>query len=73
MVGEVEMVPLMPVLNVHILDGTITTRILLIQSKVYHKSVNKKLTDYLSCSDNQKKSEAILCADNRKNGLLKVG
>ncbi len=34
--------------HVHIEDVTITTSILLIQPKIYHKSVSKKLTDYLS-------------------------
>ncbi len=44
-----------------------TTHILLIQSKIYYKSANKKLFNYLS-SDNQKKSDAIFCSDNHKIG-----
>ncbi len=71
MVGKVEVVlychivVLMQILNVRIEDITITTHVLLIQSEIYHKSVNKKLTYYLS-SDNQKKLDAIFCSDNRK-------
>ncbi len=48
--GEVQVIPchqvvmLIRVLNVHIEDITITTHILLIQSKIYHESVNNKLT-----------------------------
>ncbi len=37
----------------------------MIQLKIYHKLVNKKLTDNLS-SDNQKKSYSIFCLDNRE-------
>ncbi len=66
-VGEVEVaicshiIALMWVLSVRIEDVTITTYILLIQPKIYLKSVIKKLTDYLSL-DNQKKSVAIFCS-----------
>ncbi len=69
MVREVEValswhiVSLMRVLNVHIEDVTVTTRVLLILLKIYHKSVNKKLTNYL-ISNNQEKSDAIFCLDN---------
>ncbi len=52
---------LMWVLNIDIEDVTITTHILSIPSKIYHKSVDKKLTGYLS-SDNQKKSDATFCS-----------
>ncbi len=65
-------VALIQVLIVHIENFTITTPILLIRPKIYDKSVNKKLTDYLS-SNNQKKSDAIFCSDNWKIGLVEVG
>ncbi len=57
----------MQVLNVHTEDIAITTSILLIRPKTYHKSVTKKLTDYLS-SNGQKKSDAIFCFDYREIG-----
>ncbi len=56
---------LMQVFNIHIENITITAHILLIQPKMYQKSVNKKLTNYLS-SDDQKKLDAIFCLDNRE-------
>ncbi len=52
--GEVKVVlrchvvVLMRDLNVHIENITINTHILLIQPKIYHKFINKTLTDYLS-------------------------
>ncbi len=70
-VGEVEVifhchiVVLVRVLNVHIKEVTITTRILLIQAKIYHKSVNKQVTSYLR-SDNQKKVDAIFFSDDHE-------